>query len=251
VTREEAARRYLAASRAASALPRGSEGQAIHHETMRRIEQRHPQVRAHALVGAGEDFDQPLDRNELEHQRELRRQAGLTNQQTSARRRELRNSHYGAPSPSETFLAANRGSTNTGRASARRSHQRPSPRGGRAARRIARQAPAPISSAGSIIGEFAIAGIALSLLYLLLSKPSVYTTTLGGITGFLRRLTEPTNDLFTASKTPAKAKAAPARTSAPQAGVSSPSTIAAYEAQTAGVFSRTLPSYANLTPTIP
>ena len=60
MTREEAARRYLESSRAASAAGRGSERESIEHDTQERLRRRHPGVHEHALVGADEDFDQPL-----------------------------------------------------------------------------------------------------------------------------------------------------------------------------------------------
>jgi hypothetical protein len=216
MTREEAARRYLESSRAASAAGRGSERESIEHDTQERLRRRHPGVHEHALVGADEDFDQPLARNEREHQRHLQKQAGLTNPQLRARRAQLRSSDYGRHKPSEIYQAANPQPPAAGSRPRRgRGHVQPRGRGtGRQARQAA-QAVAnatPGSSIGSILGEFALAGVGLSVLYLVLSNSSVTTGTLNGITGFFRRLIEPTNDLFsTAAKatTSAKAKAAP------------------------------------------
>lgn len=201
MTHEERARRYLEASRAASASERGSEAESIHHGTMRALEREHPLVREHALVGAGEDFDEPLNRNEIEHQRELRRQDGMTNTETAARRRQLRDVDYGRRarySPSGIFENAN---PSHGRAQRRRSTSR---RGGarRAARTVTSNAPSPVSSVGSIAWEFVIAGLALSLLYLVLRSEGgeggfpVVSITANGIAGALKRLASPTNNLF-------------------------------------------------------
>lgn len=251
MTREEAARRYLEASRAASILPRGSEGQAVHHDTMRRLEHRHPDVKMHATVGTSQDFDQPLHRNDREHQAELRRRSGLTNQQITARRRELRANHYGFPNPAEIYDAANPAHDGA----RRRRRPASSSRRARSATRLPTpSAPGPVKQAGSIAWELLMAGFALSLLYLLLTSEEkggtkVFSTVLTGVSGAFNRLLSPTNDLF--SPATVKRTTAPATPSRPRVGVSSPAALKAYQRETAGVFSSTLPNYSSVTPTIP
>jgi hypothetical protein len=191
MTREEAARRYLEASRAAS-ISTGDAHDA-HEGTMRRLEQRHPQVRAHALVGAGEDFDQAPGRNELEHQRELRRQAGITNQQAAARRGELRATHYGAPTASETYQAANPpGAPSPSRA---RSRSRSAPR--RAASAGAGISTGAIGDAvtgrGNLFMQLLGWTLALSLIYLLVAGKGVNALTgvVNAIVGGVRTFVAP------------------------------------------------------------
>jgi hypothetical protein len=221
MTHEERARRYLEASRAASVAGRGSEAEAIHHETMRRLEREHPAVREHALVGTSQDFDQPLGRNETEHQRELRRKAGITNTQAASSRRELRAADYRRRAPASPAVPPRRRgwrgnqpswgwrrrqrarrASSSASAPHRRARRTSSPRSTRRiGRRVISAAPGPVKETGSIFGELFIAGIALSLLYLLLRSEGgegwpVASITANGITGALRRLTSPTNNLF-------------------------------------------------------
>ena len=252
MTHEEAARRYLESSRAASALggPAYSPAREEHETTMRHLERDHPHVREHALVGTDKDFDQPLGRNEREHQVQLRRDAGLTNTDTAARRKALRAGDYGREpryKPSEIYNAANppapRGAGAGRRAPARR-------RSG--SRRPSLPAPAAsaVSDAGSAITEFAVAVVALALLYLFLRSEEkggkkVVSTTLTGVSGLFRRLVESGNDLFSASQKPAGKQA-------PQVGPSSAKALAAANpGNTPSIFGLTLPNYSAVTPTIP
>ena len=254
MTRERAARHYLEASRAASMAPRGSEAESENHLTMRKLENRHPHIRRHAIVGNDQDFDQPLGRNEREHQTELRRQTGLTNHQVTAQRKELRANHYGFPNPSEIYDAANPELEASRRArAARRNGPRRATRAHRKATRFASgtATAGTVKSAGGIAGELLVAGLALSLLYLVLRSESgeglpVIGPALKGLTGALSRLASPASDLFTAA--PAKKAAAKATiTSRAVVGVSSPAKLA----QASPFMLGPLPSYATVTPTIP
>jgi hypothetical protein len=257
MTHEERARRYLEASRAASVHERGSEGRAIHEGTMRRLEREHPVVREHALVGAGQDFDEPLNRNELEHQRELRRQQGMTNTETAERRRQLRAADFGRRArhtPAEIFDAANPSRARATPERRRRAGAGPSRR---ARRTLARAASGPVRETGSILGELFVAGVALSLLYLLLTSEQqggrrVPSTILELVTGGFRRLASPTSDLFTAVPK-ATSTARTARTPAvspARAGVSSPAALAQRQGSINSLFGP-LPSFSSVTPTIP
>lgn len=257
MTREQAARHYLEVSRAASIAPRGSEKESESHLTMRELEKRHPHVKRHAIVGLDKDFDQPLGRNEREHQAELRRQSGLTSQQVNAQRQELRAHHYGFPNPSEIYDAANPEPEASRRARGSRRHtsRRRARSAGRKASRVASTATAtPVKTAGGIAGELLVAGLALSLLYMLLKSEEpggthIVTTTLKGLTGALGRLVSPASDLFT----PAPLKTTRVKSvvpSAPRAGVSSPAALAQHN-RDVRLFFGPLPNFATVTPTIP
>lgn len=262
MTREEAARRYLQADMAAHAVPGERSydpAREAHEETKRHLEKRHPGVRAHAIVGTEKDFDEPLRKDEREHQAYLRHQSGLTNTQLAARRKELRDTDYGRHSPSEIYQAANKDRDQDaphkprGRrpgASPRR-RRRSLPRIGVGGRSVSSTiAAGPAHEAGNILWEIVIAGIALSLLYLILTgteqKKGVVTSILAGITGGFRRLADPANNLFAPAPKTTTAK----KNSAPQVGPSK----AAGSAEITRVFGPTLPNYSNLattTPTVP
>jgi hypothetical protein len=253
MTREEAARRYLQADMAAHAVPGERSydpAREAHEETKRHLEKRHPGVRQHALVGTDKDFDEPLRKDEREHQAHLRHQSGLTNTQLAAQRKQLRDTDYGRHSPSEIYTAANpdRDQDAPRKPRGRRPGSRPRRRlpsvgtGGRSVSSTI--AAAPAHEAGNILWEIVIAGIALSLLYLILTgteqKKGVVTAILNGITGAFKRLKDPENNLFEAAP---KTK----KSSAPQVGPSK----AAGSAEITRVFGPTLPNYSNLATTTP
>ncbi len=91
-----------------------------------------------------------------------------------------------------------------------------------------------------------MAGLALSLLYLVLTRDQVALATLNGITGGFRRLIEPGNNLFTPAAAKTKAKASGALHSGIQVGPSAPGRLAS----TTGIFGP-LPNYESIAPTIP
>jgi hypothetical protein len=225
-----------------------------HEETMRKLEQRHPDVKRHALVGDNEDFDAPLNRNEREHQAWMRRQAGLTNTQVNAQRQELRAGDYGRPKPSDIYSAANPdpgpGSPRSGRREGGRARRTLARGGRRTARTLASNAPGPVHDAASIFWELMVAGISISMLYLVLTSTerkgggNVVTSTLAGITGAFTRLALPTNDLFSA----APKAAAPAPTV--RVGVSSPARVQQIQRVLGGPGSR-LPDLSNLAQAVP
>lgn len=258
MTREEAARRYLEASRAAGASS-SHRGREAHEGTMSVLEKRHPRVREHATFGAGEDFDRALGRNEREHQLHLQRESGLTNPQIKSRRRQLRDQDYGRHSAADVYRAANPevlGGTRRerrGGRSGRRVH--PVRRGARRPARSARSTirvvsgetigKTPIVTVGALFWEVLSASIGIAMLYLVISPHGSKVTTgvLGGLTQALSRLAS-ADGLWA---TPAK-KTATRAVSAPQVGVSKPSQLAA-SSQLFG--SQQLPNYSSLVPTMP
>jgi hypothetical protein len=204
LTREEAARRYLQESRAASIHKKGSEGRLVHEETMARLQRRHPKVREHAIVGTTPDFDEPLGRNELEHQQHLRRQSRLTNPQILARRKDLRGEDYGRPKPSEVYAAANPQAPKPKPTRPERPTSRPGPRSRPRARTArtrsyARQTgiPAATKSTTQVVMEAIGIGIGLSLAYLVLEGkgPTALKTGLESVSNLLNLFISPVDPL--------------------------------------------------------
>lgn len=179
MTKEAAARRYLESSRAASMFHDGEEGATIHRETMAELRKHHPNVAEHALLGAGQDFDEPPGRTELEHQRQLRSDAGLTNSDIVERRKALRGRGYGAPSPAKPKAAPRK--------------TRATPR--RRVKGAGAVASAPgdaVAGRGNIFMQLLGWTLVLSVIYLLLTGKGVSALTglvnvvVGGVTTFIR-----------------------------------------------------------------
>jgi hypothetical protein len=94
LTRQARARRYLQASMAADFNRENEPARTAYEDQMRAHERDYPRVREHALAGADSDFDERLAPGEREHQKHLRRQAGMQEADVQRVRRELR---AGAP----------------------------------------------------------------------------------------------------------------------------------------------------------
>jgi hypothetical protein len=84
------ARLYLEASQKAGYTGLPDEQRAAYEEQMASHERAYPNVRSHALAGADQDFDKPLEAGTREHQRHLRRQDQLEHADVLRMRRELR-----------------------------------------------------------------------------------------------------------------------------------------------------------------
>jgi hypothetical protein len=171
------ARRYLQASMESGYTGLPAEHRQAKEALMRAHERAYRGVRDHALVGADQDFDEPLTPGEREHQQHLRRQEGLTHGQVLQMRRELR----GQPS------ADNR--------------RAPAGRRRRAVRTIARQTG--IASTASDTGSLVLKGLgvlfSLSIVYLLVNEegqgPKAFSGLLNLIVGALHVAVGPVDPL--------------------------------------------------------
>ena len=90
LTNAQRARRYLQASMNAGYTGLPAEHREAYEAQMRSHEQAYPNVLEHALAGADQDFDKPLQAGEREHQRHLLDKHGLSHAQVLEARRKLR-----------------------------------------------------------------------------------------------------------------------------------------------------------------
>lgn len=197
MTREEAARRYLQASRDSGYQNLPGEAKQAHEDTMRRLERKHAGLREHAIVGTAQDFDKPLDAGLREHQAHLRQTEGLTHSQVLDRRKAIRSG--GKPTrPRPPRRAAVRAGARAGRA-----HYRTS----KALRDTG--LPAAAGSTGSIVMQAVGIGIGLSLVYLVLSRKGAgaFAGVLNGVTQGLQIFLQPLDPL-----NPSAARAATTQT---------------------------------------
>jgi hypothetical protein len=225
-------RLYLQAHRDSQLTNLPAEHRQAREDIMSQLERKDQGIRERALTGSNRHFDQPLTPGEREHQRNWQQQEGLDHGQVLDRRRAL-----------------DQPATARGQRASSRGRRRPSMtrRGPSTTRRAIEHNPVGEGAAGAagLFWELITAGVALSILFLLLSKTgsTAYSSVLNGLTGALGRLADPHNDLFTPSA-PQKAPSAPQKApSVKRANARPPAS--------AGVFGPALPSYATLTPTIP
>jgi hypothetical protein len=185
MTRPEARRRHLQASMDASYTGLPGQAKEAHEETMRRLQRQHPGVEQEAIAGSDQDFDQPLSAGLREHQRHLRKQAGLEHAQVLAQRKAMR----GGKKPTRPAPKARRGAVRAG-AHAGRAYYRSRP---------ARDTgiPGAITSTGSTVMQAIGIGIGLSLAYLVLSKrgSSAFSGVLNTLSTAMQVLIQPVDPL--------------------------------------------------------
>jgi uncharacterized MAPEG superfamily protein len=90
LTRQARARRYLQASMNADFNRDNEPARKAYEDQMAAHERDYPRVREHALAGGDSDFDERLTPGEREHQKHLRRQAGMQEADVNRIRKQLR-----------------------------------------------------------------------------------------------------------------------------------------------------------------
>jgi hypothetical protein len=233
------ARLYLEAHRDSGMTGLPDEHRQARQDIMSQLERQDPGVRERALVGSDQHFDRRLEKSERSYQQAWQRREGLDVGDVTQRRKDL-DRDQDAPKPS----GGRRPGTHRRAPISRRG-------GGRSRiRTITSNTPPAAASIAGIGWELFIAGIAISLLYLILTSSekkgagaNVLEDALGGVTGAFTRLTDPTNNLFgPATKAAGKAKA-----TARQVAQVGPSKSAG-EAIVTSTFGAKLPNYSTSSP---
>jgi hypothetical protein len=210
------------------------------------LEREDPGVRDRALVGSAQHFDQPLSKGERAYQQHWQGEEGLDVGDVTRKRKELDRDPSVPTNPGRRPGAGGRRTSSGGRR--------------RSSRAITRNAPAAATDVAGMFWDFLMAGIAISVLYLVLTSSNkkggtnVLLDSLSGFTGAFARLADPTNNLFgPASKSAAAATPAPSGTGggAPLKGGLAPIIKKPSKATKAAVFGAALPNYSAVTPTIP
>lgn len=188
MTHAKRARRYLQASMESGYTGLPAEHREAKRQLMREHERAYPKVRQHALAGTSRDFDLPLNAGEREHQRHLREQEGLTEQDVRQIRDQLR-------TPSSAAQTAAEPDTGIGA-------------GPKAARSAASAGTGAIGSAlsgkGSIWLQIVGMFVLLSLIYLLLSEKGktngvkALQGIAGAVTGAVRTFLAPVDPIAAA-----------------------------------------------------
>jgi hypothetical protein len=232
------ARLYLEAHRDSGMTGLPDEHRQARQDIMSQLEREDPGVRERALVGSDKHFDRRLEKGERSYQQSWQRREGLDVGDVTKRRKDL-DRDQDAPAP-----------ISGGRRPGTRRRGR-SPRGGGRSpiRTITRNAPAAAGSVAGIAWELFIAGIAVSLLYLILTSSEkggndVLEDTLTGVTGAFTRLTDPKDTLFSPAL---KTKVAAAKTTVRQVAQVGPSRSAG-EQIVSSTFGSTLPNYSTSSP---
>ena len=181
------ARLYLQAHRDARMTALPGEHKAAREELMRQLEREDPGVRERALVGSDSHFDRPLEKGEKDYQRHFQREERLDHGQVLERRRALTASaapHGGRRRPVPPRPAQHR---------ARRAAQRTS---GYVRDTAAAVAPPPVKAGGNILYGALLAGVGLSMLYLLLTRTGATVSLTNLFGGGFRRLASASTPLF-------------------------------------------------------
>lgn len=235
------ARLYLQAHRDSGMTGLPDEHRQARQDIMSQLEREDQGVRERALVGSGQHFDRRLEKGERSYQQNWQRREGLDVGDVTRRRKDL-DRDQDAPKPS--------GGRRPGTPGPRRKY---GGRGRSPIRRITNNAPAAATSVAGIAWELFIAGVAVSLLYLVLTSSekggnNVLEDALTGVTGAFARLADPTNNLFGPAKaTAAAAKTSTAKTAATQVPQVGPSKSAG-SSVVSTTFGAALPDFSTLSP---
>jgi len=204
---------YLEAHRDSRYTNLSDEHRQAREDIMRQLEQQDASVRERAMVGKpAEHFSPPLTGPEREYQQHWQQENGLDPEAVRSRRRELdgRNEPEGKPrGPSRQPVSHIRKTSNR--------------RGwwgaGRAAKTFtaaaAAAAPAPVHDAAALAWSLFTAGLGLCALYLILMRPAIITTVVGGTVDGFEKFASPSYDLLPAkpaAKTTAKPTTAKKKT---------------------------------------
>ncbi len=194
MTKAEAARRYLQADMARSYTGLPKRAQRIHVDTMRRLEDKFPDVAEHAIVGTSRDFDEALSSGEREHQKHLRRGSGWSEQELAERRARIRRPSREKPTrpPRPRAKGTTRRAVRAGYA------------GARAYRSAARQTgiPGALESTSGISLQLLGLFVGLGLAYLVLSQngSKALSTLLAGVVKVVQLFISPIDPLNPSGK---------------------------------------------------
>lgn len=200
MTRRQAAREYLSSDYYSSATGVSAEQRKVHHETMRSLEERYPGIREQAIAGQPRHFDRPLSTNERSHQRYMQEREKLDTPELATLRRNLDDADRARPRASsgggESGAPARRTPPPPRRPSPTRPPTRNRARNAAASARRAVAAspispPASVKGIGSMITTAASAGVAFSMLYLLLQNGKAAGGIIGGAGQAFDKLVSP------------------------------------------------------------